>query len=418
MKKVGKLAGLSVLIGSLILLAIYAIFISVTGVGAYAAYEAEITARAKSQNFYLTGADLLAANLQPESTEQSKILFNAFSQLKLYQDKDESKFLESWKRNEALVSTIEKNLDVKRYFLDRGYDDVSNVDYSDLSGMKSLVKAYCRLAAAEFKRGNRSEGVTLLCQATLLGQLVSDEPNMIASLVQVACDAICLESIRSTLNEQALSTNDLKRLEQSVSHMTSQIDGSTVLRSECLSFIQVSNNLEPLLQSAKHLSDTDRPKLYALKYVPRLRNAAYAYGVEAWLKVAAIIDVNSTDLDRIEAGWAEVEKAANSKQLSGALLSIYMPASFGWSRSFRKHVATRSVVQQALAYKIARQSGKPIQISDLPTVMDMDKKPIRKVRKGNATLIYSVAPDGIDNGGTPRSNNLGLKYDFVVSIRD
>lgn len=418
MKKVGKVAGISILVGSMLVIFTYAIFISITGIGAYSAKAKQLTAEAKSQNFYFSGSDLFNANILPESSEKSKKLYKALIKLKLYRDKDDSKFLDSWKKNAAVVSIIEENLDVERYFFDRGYDKLSAVEYADLTGIKDMVKAYCRLAENEIKRGNLNEGVHLLCQASKFGKLAQHEPSIIGSLVQISCDAICLESIRKTLNQHTLSTKDLQRLNDSVNKMTSQIRASAILRSECLMFMQISNSLEIVDETTENLSLGEAAKFYALKYVPKMKAAGYAYGIEAWTKAAAKVEANPTDLDTIEQAFADVQNASADKDINSFLLGLSSPVSTMWFTAFRKHLATRSVIQQALQFKIARQNRQPIQITDLPLTQDMDKKPIRKKRMSNSMLIYSVAPNGIDDGGIQPKANLGGNYDFVIKLKN
>ena len=148
--------------------------------------------------------------------------------------------------------------------------------------------------------------------------------------------------------------------------------------------------------------DGSTPPIMRLMSVPAVRRASTARIIAYWRKVWKGLPEDPTDYQTARAALA----IPPTQGPSYALLQIFLPVFEGFTAVNARSDADRRLSRAALALW---SGGKPTLAKD-----PFGTGPLKLKRDGKGWTLYSLGPDGNDDGGKPKEGNAEKGYDLVV----
>lgn len=150
------------------------------------------------------------------------------------------------------------------------------------------------------------------------------------------------------------------------------------------------------------MDGSQAPVVLRLIKVPVVRDAAMSRVYEYWRGVWAKLPGDPADFRAARTALA----VPRGQGPSYVLLEFLLPVFEGFTEVNARSEADRRLTREALALwkgETLRPEGDPF-----------GRGPLRLRREGKRWTLYSVGPNGVDDGGKPRAKNVDRDYDLVV----
>ncbi|HEX5273147.1 MAG TPA: hypothetical protein VFW33_21775 [Gemmataceae bacterium] len=282
-------------------------------------------------------------------------------------------------------------------------------DSFDSRDVAQLLEADALLRAHD----GDAEGACDSCRAALnAGRAVGDEPFMASMIRRIGCNASAVSALERTIALGELSDEDLQAVGRLLDEELAEPLLLWGLRGDRAGFHDLSLNLETgtlALESLEDGEDSHPPRgmgqVSNVWVVPRVKKG-HAEGLDLLT-------------DAVEAAQLPVERQAPlfaAIEARQAGLSPYAALFFGpfslakTAKGFGTNQAQLRCAAAALAaerYRL-RHGRWPASVAGLMPDVPLDPfdgKPLRYRNDGEGVIVYSVGPDGIDDGGDRKTLN-------------
>ncbi len=270
------------------------------------------------------------------------------------------------------------------------------------------------------------------CQAALNGaRTLGDEPLIISQLIRIACGAVACQTVERTLAQGEPDPKDLEELQKLLELEDSHDPLAIALRGERAALHRVFELVESGELSVKDL--IARPGA-APSLQDRFLLALSVVRAEHPLFLSLMtrhIEAASLPLHEQAAAERDFEaelKALKERPWNAPLTLELMPAirPFG-DASRRYHANVRCLLAAVAAERYRRAEGHwpaalqelaPRFLADVP-LDPYDGKPLRYRKLTDGVIVYSVGPDGTDDGGHfDRENPVATGTDLGYRLWD
>lgn len=298
--------------------------------------------------------------------------------------------------------------------LDKG----ANVEYHELSAIRSLVIALCFRAEVHFGQGRPEEAVKDWTAAMHLVKITSLQPGMLPALVAVAQYKF---AVRSLCRAESLSSTPLPAAARGLLDAQVPVDLDRTFRGELYSTIATCRNLQNV--NLASMMGPAGPSLVPDSQLLRdglpagtTQRAFLVAALDYWQDFFKLKKAAGNDLvafrKSVEAKNAEIE---SSRSLSNFLLKVIVPVYPEAIDAATSAHADRAMAQtyiRALDYR--RQHGRlPADPADLGEMPDdpFSGEPIIYKARSNGFIVYSVGRNGRDdNGKRGQDGDLVIEY--------
>jgi hypothetical protein len=264
------------------------------------------------------------------------------------------------------------------------------------------------------------------CQAALnAGRSMDDEPIMISQLVRMACVALAAGRTERTLALGEPPAEDLARLQALVELEEAHPTALVGLRGERALLHQILNGLADGSIPATDLLDRGREADWVERLVLwDIRGMARREHPRVMELMGKAID--NARLPAHEQATAEkvLQREVRQAASNSYLIRLLVPATSKFTEATLRKTAQMRCLMTVLALeRYRREKGAwPAKLEDLtPKLLKKvpldpyDGKPLRYIGVPDGVIVYSVGPDGIDNGGKlertiPFAHNTDLGY--------
>ncbi len=295
-----------------------------------------------------------------------------------------------------------------------------------LVNVRSLQQALAANAVCQAEFGNAEPAVQSLNHAFWFSRSLPPD-SLVSYMIRRACEGLAVMALQRTLNRVALSEPQLAGLSRDLDYAATNSLEPVLITERCIAiwvFESVRNRSAPkglipspdltplaILRRFVRLDppiyrDTDY--LQALKFLDQYQAAFRTPPSERLAQVGAIHDQVASQRWCLTASmvfphWAKAatndEKTAANLRMAHTALAVE-----------RYRLANAGKLPGVLGELVPRF------LSSMP-LDPFDDRPLRYKRTDHGYLIYSVGPDGVDNGGVARPPNDSSKpYDLPFAV--
>jgi len=311
--------------------------------------------------------------------------------------------------------------------------DMTKVLLPPLGRARLAANLLCADAMLAVGEGDAARALSDTLAVVRLGRLIASGPTLIEQLVGVAIEARGLLTMRAVIATGKMGAAQYEWLHSTLRAMP---QGAHFV--EALDHAERYMMLDSLCWVAKdgpammqHLSNTAEPPTLAARATnllwPININAGLRYTNEAYDQLVAAArneDYHSGQkvLKNLEDSYGrQAHNPANIITRPHAMLmAILLPSMARVHELNEKLLVERDLTLVAITLALHRDTqGAYPDKPDLPRDrFAFNQEPLKYRREANGFVLYSVGPDGTDDGGTPRpSNRDGNKpYDVVVRV--
>lgn len=305
-----------------------------------------------------------------------------------------------------------EKLDRGRYPIAWAPDGLSTL-LPGLDSAREVARLLSMAAVLEAQDGRADEALLLGRCALNVGRSIGDEPTLISQLVRFACQAIALGSMERTLAQGEPSKEALRATQRLLEDETGQNLLLVGIRGERALMHQLMQALESGKVPLSGLTGPPRAGLGSKledQFGPTLARSGHAPILRMLTECVEI-----AELPPEEQGprFAEVEQEVRRRKArmrpGDIMVALLLPAVTKVSEAYRRSQANLRCGVTALAAERYRQKhGRwPETLEALVEAGLLDKVPIdpysgKPLCLGvlkDGVVIYSVGPDGADNGG-------------------
>ena len=307
-------------------------------------------------------------------------------------------------------------------FLDSGTDlDLSaiNVDFATYAQMKVIVKALCRRAEVK-AQGKMPESATRdLATAERLSVLLGQQPGLIPMLVEVACQAVVLDSIQWCAGARVDSPKGLRTLQGALPGPRDLPGLYRPLLGESYTGLALIRNMKAMDEHRKDMMNMILPggrKSLDTSWVIRTgipkdteSRAYFARHLQFWTQAKPLMDKFKNNPDRLQAvmNWLAKKWEAKKNLASYKFITMTDTALESAGTPITRLRANMLTTRALLAAMLIRnKTGHwPSRITDIPGRWPdpFTGKPLKLKLMGGGIRIYSVGPNGRDDGGIFKS---------------
>lgn len=337
--------------------------------------------------------------------------------------------------NKASIDKVVEATAKSDWYRDREYDRSIVVLFPEYASMKSATKLLTQRAVVSAQQGDDAAALKDLKAARKLGQYLVKDPTLLGLLVAIAIDAIVLRCAENLATEFAGDGTKLANLQSVLDSTSYPMDATDALRGEVFMSVAFMRNYDQLggERVMKSMLDPDFASngddFSAKEFVPVLS------GEPKNPQARAILNVTLSIWNRIfkeygsyplKPGWSsvldeETRKLEASPTLANRYAAVLMPV-FSQAEAALKRNAYRRGVTEALLTVLKYKQGtgrlpKTLEEAGVILTDDFGKPVVYKV-SGQSFQIYSLGPNGIDDGGPTMTGSSSDKRDDGVVYPD
>jgi hypothetical protein len=275
--------------------------------------------------------------------------------------------------------------------------------FDDLEGLRTLIKALCVDAEASIAKGNLDQAARRYSQALYVTEILGKSQIVVANLVRVALHSIIMRSLRETVLQNLPNSSVCEMAQAVLNRFRPQITPEAWFRVDVLLAFP-----EDDARNWMEVMTDDVEDLKVLALVPPVYQA-WRTGVVQWMRdVHRAIQESKGDMDafavRAEQLDASVETGPENQKLSRRGVQwMVMPLAMH-TKSAQKLLVERELTLATLDVVAFRQENQRWPAS-LPVarIDRFSKQPLRCEVRAGKPVLWSVGPNGKDEGGVPRS---------------
>lgn len=297
--------------------------------------------------------------------------------------------------------------------------------FPELASIKGMTKALALDAGVAALEGNPARAKKQLLTAARIARLTGEEPTAIAALVQVACEAITLDTLRQiqTRFPNDPYWQDLAR--PVVEAMGPPINMHDALRSEAM---MNATLLDSYAQTARTSKPTSRSMPWKLEDLRPDRRAQTEIEIlRAYRDLKRLLPKDGTDYLAFHAVSPEPLRRVDRaliRYAPQAMAFLRSPAGTD-DKSFIQQIAEafgRGLARRRIALAFAevlryrRSHGtfpQGLPLAGNETIDPLSGKPLKYWKTTTAFRLYSVDVDLTDNGGLDRSSRKAAGTGFA-----
>jgi hypothetical protein len=292
------------------------------------------------------------------------------------------------------------------------------------------VTALLRYEALRSGEGGDMKGAMRACQATLnAARSLGDEPLVISQLVRVACVVVACQAVERTLALGEPGSKDLTDLQQMLEEEDANPTALIAMRGERAQWHEMFDALESGDVLMSQIGDPDTPPDWRDTYLgwvhrDRIRNEhpLFLSLMTRWVEEARL---PLHEQGSVEQGFADELRNLPSHAV---ITRLMFPALGRAAEAFRrKHAHVRCLAVALATERYRKKHGAwpealgrltPGLLSAVP-LDPYDGQPLRYRRLADGVVVYSVGPDGVDDGGTfDRTNAIRPGTDLGYRLWD
>ena len=299
----------------------------------------------------------------------------------------------------------------------RDWDLGPKLDFPEIAGMKAGVQALALRAELRAHRGEGAAAVADLAAALRLCPLIQSDPTMLALFVRISGEVFAFDSIRRVAVEDPAL---LPALIAEIQRPSAPFDFARALRGEAYTSVVVPRNLDLYSKGEDGEEVPPDPKTLRRDGLPPnpISRAFMTRGLQFWAKIAAAERRYPNDPVALDAEMSRLSDAEDAKPGVSRMMNAMLAPSYSTAAtSVPRAEAQRGVT---LAYLRALNARSRTGTLPKPLVSGSDPfgHPYRAKLTVNGFRIWSVGPDGKDDGGVARSEQRGpgAKTDDIVAI--
>ncbi|QYK52807.1 MAG: hypothetical protein KF824_11150 [Fimbriimonadaceae bacterium] len=340
----------------------------------------------------------------------------------------DKKIIDAWKaRNKATVAAELKKIEPAlakaiiaskktKINFDRDWNKGPDVLFPEFAEIKGIAKTLTRRAVIKAESGDLTGAIVDLTAVNRLSKLISNEPTLIAMLVGIACNAICMDGVIRVAQIRS-DSNSLAKLANAVSGFNDEFDFGNAMRGEAYMGITLIRNLKP--SDIKKLSNVTAGDESEIEYkrtdgIPNgmMMQAYFVRHLEAHLFIHEQLKKYPDDpiMAAVEIDNYTVSMTEGVPKLSQILNAILMPVFVQASHAVVKVKTNKQMVLAMLKSLEFRNSKKrfPKSLDEIGVnyVDQISGEKITSLNSGGVYRIYSLGPNAVDDKGL-RDNDTG-----------
>jgi hypothetical protein len=329
-------------------------------------------------------------------------------------DRQDAELRAALDRAAAALAEARKLADLPegRFVISYGPDPIATeLPTQDIRRVVNLL----RLGAILLAQANKADDALASCRAALNAGRSFDPPHsLVVQLVRIACTASALRTLERALAQGQPSAESLKAVQQLLEMEVAVPSLAIAVRGERGFVNRVMESLERgevksgqvLGSSGRTGSSFEDMTFYSLGGISMKRSHAWLL---RWL--TQVMEAAQLPFEEQDRRLKELEAAGRTAPFLARLL---VPAVFKVAEACqRTQAALRCAVGALAAERFRKAHGRwPDSLAQLtpeflqkPLLDPYDGKPLRYRRVGDGVVIYSVGPDGRDDGGKLDRNN-------------
>jgi hypothetical protein len=322
---------------------------------------------------------------------------------------------------QPLVRLARLAADKPRCDFHRDWDEGAWLMFPELADVKLLAKVLGAQAVAEAGRGDVSSALQDLGRTVTTGRHAGAEPVLIGMLVDLACESIAVRAAEQIAEKWHADAARLALLREKLGRLGPEPDFVYALKGESYMGVAVLRNVRSRREFMTLVGDSSvgsqeevvrRPTKFVRSGVPPtlFGRIFLCRNLQMWLRFHKEISgisnpiVISRILDKIskreqQMGWSHL---ANH-----VLVPMFSQAGDAVAKGTAYRLCTAALAA-VLEFK-SKRGRYPINLAEVG-VTDKDPfdgKPLKLRVDGEECRVYSVGPDGEDNGGVRQSELAG-----------
>ncbi|HEY1173188.1 MAG TPA: hypothetical protein VGH19_17600 [Verrucomicrobiae bacterium] len=297
-----------------------------------------------------------------------------------------------------------------------------NATFSHLNGLKNATRVLTYESLDHALNARLAASIDSLIVSLRVGHSLSNEPVIISSLLQCAAYTQTATSLENILSRASFDPSTVKPLLDEILRAEHSLHPQRAFAGERAIGLDAFGNSVQIFGAnmnspAASSSPSFGTKLTASAYDALLKESdrrTYLEVMEEYIS-ACTNEVTRLNPALKEASASFNQKLANTYPLRMLLTRMMLPS---LEKAGERHVTTIAQLRLARLALILQSGPHPESLSALNEIpLDpFDGKPLRYRRTETGFMIWSIGPDGIDQGGKPRQKNSGDAYDLVFTV--
>jgi hypothetical protein len=319
------------------------------------------------------------------------------------------------------LAAIERAADRPRCEFDHDYAQGFNVLFPEFAKLKSYAKLLSFEALKQSEQGDWRGALRSIERAQRVGRHAAESPTLIGMLVGIALEAIASRSFEEVINDHRSNPEFLLAARRTLDRfgplpsMRYAMGGELVL---CRVSIQKMHSWSDITAMGTMEEPKPNVALDRTTFDP-LRGVFEARLVRAYLSLEPSLPNDPAKWQITVAGMNAFEKKIESdKDLLNTLNRILFPVFSQAGAAVGKTAIQRQTLYASLdVLEAARQGKRMTSVPKRPEYKDpYDSGQLRMVRQGRNFAIYSIGPNGLDEGGLRPMGSARASDDIATYI--
>lgn len=282
-----------------------------------------------------------------------------------------------------------------------------------LAPMKAAAQVLRAQAAVALAQTNTALAVEAINGIFAAGASIAAEPLLISQLVAYATDTIGIQTLQFAMNGAAFSPAELKSMQEAVAKADDMESAARGMIGERALFISGLSDPGQLLAASRLTPPSGIEEIASEVFLQPIAKFSgfwqrdLRYGIDAlttYLEWAQLPDPGRV---QAETNWnAMMVEAKNRYYVMTGMLLPALGKFISKDANHRAQARTAVVALAVERFRFANNGKLPDQLSALiPTYLEKipidpyDGQPLRYKRTDKGYIVYSIGPDGVDDGG-------------------
>lgn len=332
-----------------------------------------------------------------------------------------------------LFKDIERALEKSRLSLKHDWDEGFDTAFPELAAGRSVVELLVTRAATKRDAGDFDGAAEDLMKAQKLGRMLGQDPTLLAGLTSLACEALVLREVERLIE---VSQKDPQGLIAANRVLASPLPPDYLmhhLRGEMYSGVAYTRNLDRLggwraefgVLSEEPVEDSRQSIVRTGLPSGTIARGLLARYLQGWNAIFRDWKPGEDPMSIAKRANALMQRDEAERRMSFHWNPLWLSTVVEAAPVYVRSETYRRCLQglsRVVAYR-SRTGRWPATLADADFngIDPFDGKPLRMVVKGDQVRVYSVGPDGIDDGGVtsnePRAGGHDEVAIFSSSIR-
>ena len=279
-----------------------------------------------------------------------------------------------------------------------------------MKGAAQVLRAEAVVAIAQTNTALASGAISGIFAA---GQSMAIEPLMISQLVAFAIDAIGIQTLQFALNNSAFSAAELESMQTAVSKADDMESALRGLLGERALFISGLSDPNGMIAASRVTPPSGIEEIASEVFLQPLARVSgfwqrdLRFGIDALTTYVGWARLPDPQRVYATTNWDRMMvQAKNGYYIMTGMLLPAMEKFISKDANHRAQARTALVALAIERFRLAHNGKLPDQLSSLvPAFLEKvpidpyDGQPLRYKRTDKGYMVYSIGPDGVDDGG-------------------